>query len=357
MKAINFENTLIILNNKKNYLSDSIKYIEYIIKNDEYEYIKDEDKNMLNRILIDFKDKFKLLNKKINAVQLVNNMDISKYKPFLVNQNFFEQHSKFKQNIILIAKLKRNLDLLLSKQDLFKNRTFEYAGEVKYEKSINVQNFVFSSSIDYVTNFFTDETEKKHIVEKHFYSDDIKDNWKGLVSRIFLRKLSNKVLFKNGDVESIISEIKLERPTAYNTIKDDKGIDIKNTSPGNRASVLISVILENIENKILIIDQPEDNLDSKFIYQEIVKKMKQLKESRQIFLVTHNANIVINSDSENVICCKNDNNVIQYEYGAIEYNANVFDNKNMKDFIMDNLEGTEEAFKMRNAKYFLRGVK
>lgn len=356
LKVINFEKSLIKLNEQKTYLTNSIKYVKYIIENDKYGYIKSDDKKMLNRLLSDFNDKLELLSKKIKAVELVSNLDISKYKPFSVNQNFFEQHSEFKQNIRLIAKLKRNLDLILLKQDLFENRTFKYNGDEKYEKSINVQNFVFSSSINYNTNFYTKETEKKHIVKKHFYNDDIKEDWKGLVSRIFLRKLSNKVLFKSGNMDSIISEIKLERPTVYNTIKDDKGIDINDTSPGNRASVLISVILENLENKILIIDQPEDNLDSKFIYQEIVKKLKQLKTSRQIFLVTHNANIVINSDSENVICCKNDNNVINYEYGAIEYDTKIFDNKNMKEFIMDNLEGTEEAFKLRNAKYFLKGV-
>ena len=148
----------------------------------------------------------------------------------------------------------------------------------------------------------------------------------------------------------------MEKPKIYKTIIDNKGVDINSTSPGNRASVLISIILENTENKVLIIDQPEDNLDSKFIYQEIVKKIKTLKESRQIFLVTHNANIVVNSDSENVICCKNDDNKIKYEYGAIEYNQNTFDSKNMKEYILDNLEGTEEAFKLRNNKYFLKGV-
>lgn len=87
-----------------------------------------------------------------------------------------------------------------------------------------------------------------------------------------LKKTANKNLFKTGNVESITNEIKLEKPKIYKTIIDNKGVDINSTSPGNRASVLISIILENTENKVLIIDQPEDNLDSKFIYQEIVKK-------------------------------------------------------------------------------------
>lgn len=189
------------------------------------------------------------------------------------------------------------------------------------------------------------------------YTEDTRDGWANLIKKVFLGKLKNGVLFKNNNnADSIVQEILKKIPKPYKTIVDSKGVDINNTSPGNRASILITVILENQENKILIIDQPEDNLDSKFIYEEIVSRLKNLKTTRQIFLVTHNANIVVNSDSENVICCKNTDNTITYEYGAIEYRGKVFENNNMKEFILDNLEGTKEAFKTRSEKYFLKGA-
>ena len=351
----NFELNLINLTKQKNYLDSSIITIDNLIKNDHYNYIKSEELMLLNKLLNRFSLEVNIISKRINALTKVKKMDITKYKPFSVNQNFIEDHITFKNNIKKLAFLKKQLDNILKNDKLFENRTFKVNGLDKYEKSLKIRNFIFLSSIDFKTNFYTKEEEPKHIISKHFYAGDINCGWKKLVENVFLKKNNTQNLFKNGNVESIINEINLEKPKTYNTIIDEKGIDINNTSPGNRASVLISVILDNIENKVLIIDQPEDNLDSKFIYEEIVKKVKKLKESRQIFLVTHNSNIVINSDSENVICCKNNNNIINYEYGAIEYNKNIFENKNMKEYIMDNLEGTEEAFKLRNSKYFLKG--
>lgn len=351
-----FEKTMKNLSEKQLYLSESIKTLNNIITNDKYGYINKNRLIILNEILDDFKRQLYIVDKKIIGIRSIQNLDISVYKPFSVNESFIIEHQNFIRDIKKIARVKKELDNISAKIDLFENRKFKIDGKERYEQSIEVREFKFCSSLEYKTNFYTDEAEPKHIVARHFYSEDIKNGWKHLIEKIFLKKTANKKLFKTGNVESITNEIKLEKPKIYKTIIDNKGVDINSTSPGNRASVLISIILENTENKVLIIDQPEDNLDSKFIYQEIVKKIKTLKESRQIFLVTHNANIVVNSDSENVICCKNDDNNIKYEYGAIEYNQNIFDSKNMKEYILDNLEGTEEAFRLRNNKYFLKGV-
>lgn len=351
-----FEITMKKLSERQLYLSESIKTLNNIINNDKYGYINKKHLIILNEILGDFKRQLDIVDKKIIGIRSIQNLDISAYKPFSVNESFITEHQNFIKDIKKIARVKKELDNISAKIDLFENRKFKIDGKERYEKSIEVREFKFCSSLEYKTNFYTDEVEPKHIVARHFYSEDIKNGWKQLIEKVFLKKTANKNLFKTGNVESITNEIKLEKPKIYKTIIDNKGVDINSTSPGNRASVLISIILENTENKVLIIDQPEDNLDSKFIYQEIVKKIKTLKESRQIFLVTHNANIVVNSDSENVICCKNDDNKIKYEYGAIEYNQNTFDSKNMKEYILDNLEGTEEAFKLRNNKYFLKGV-
>lgn len=350
------KNTMENLEERNSYLNNSIESLESIIINDKYKYINKKYLKVLNEIVEDFKNKNDIISKKINCIKNIQKLDISAYKPFCVNENFIIEHQNFINDIRKIANLKRELDNISMKKDLFENRKFKVDGKEKYEKCIEVREFKFCSSLEYITDFFTKDIESKNIVQKHFYIDDVKDGWKQLIEKVFLKKNANKTLFKTGNVESIINEIRLNKPKTYKTIKDNNDIDINSTSPGNRASVLISIILENTENKILIIDQPEDNLDSKFIYKEIVKRIKKLKESRQIFLVTHNANIVVNSDSENIICCSNNNNEIKYEYGAIEYNKNIFDSKNMKGYILDNLEGTEEAFKLRNSKYFLKGV-
>ena len=99
-------------------------------------------------------------------------------------------------------------------------------------------------------------------------------------------------------------------------------------------------------DKPLIIDQPEDNLDSEFIFKTIVMNLRKIKEVRQVIIVTHNPNIAIACDAEQIICCsinKKDNR-ISYSSGSIE------DSK-IRKYVVDILEGTMPAFELRKLKY------
>ena len=81
----------------------------------------------------------------------------------------------------------------------------------------------------------------------------------------------------------------------------------KTLSPGQRADKLLDIVLDGDSGKILLIDQPEDDLDNETIYKTITKKIRELKLRRQIVIVTHNANIAITGDSDKIIVCQNDN--------------------------------------------------
>lgn len=125
------------------------------------------------------------------------------------------------------------------------------------------------------------------------------------------------------------------------------GKNLKELSPGERGIVLLIFYLAlNKSNMPLIIDQPEDNLDNQSVYSKLVPCIKMAKQQRQIIIVTHNPNIAIACDSEQIIYCEIDkkNNAIRYESGSIE-------NKNIKDKVVDVLEGTMPAFDLRRLKY------
>lgn len=120
-------------------------------------------------------------------------------------------------------------------------------------------------------------------------------------------------------------------------------------SHGQRAVAILSIISEDITdvklNFPLIIDQPEDQLDNRFIYKHLVKSIRQLKEKRQIILVTHNPNIPVSGDAENVICLNSDNNNGWPEsHGAL-------DEKSTQRNIINIMEGGEESLKLRIGKY------
>jgi predicted ATP-dependent endonuclease of OLD family len=81
------------------------------------------------------------------------------------------------------------------------------------------------------------------------------------------------------------------------------GIDLRKLSPGTRGIVLVLLYLalDDSEDCPLIIDQPEENLDPKSIYDELVPLFLAAKRRRQVIMVTHNANLVINTDADQII--------------------------------------------------------
>lgn len=118
-------------------------------------------------------------------------------------------------------------------------------------------------------------------------------------------------------------------------------------SPGERGIVLLVFYLALSKNDIpLIIDQPEDNLDNQSVYARLVPCIKEAKKKRQVIIVTHNPNIAIACDAEQVICCSIDkaDNHITYLSGGIE-------DKEIRKTVVDILEGTMPAFELRKMKY------
>lgn len=145
-------------------------------------------------------------------------------------------------------------------------------------------------------------------------------------------------------------------------------------SPGKKGTVLLILYLQiSTASYPILIDQPEDNLDNRTIYTQLCTMIKRKKSDRQIIIVTHNANLVVGTDSENVIVAnqkgQSSSNATQkyrFEYvnGPIEYSFKIEDKKHplfndelhrqgIREHICDILEGGQEAFRIRERKYGL----
>lgn len=96
--------------------------------------------------------------------------------------------------------------------------------------------------------------------------------------------------------------------------------------------------------KPFVFDQPEDDLDNDFIMHHLVPIFKKIKKYRQVIIVTHNANLVVNADAEQVIIAVNENEALSYSSGSIENIA-------IRDKICNILEGGKDAFTKREQKY------
>ena len=125
------------------------------------------------------------------------------------------------------------------------------------------------------------------------------------------------------------------------------GKSLSELSPGEKGIVLLVFYLAlDLDERPLVIDQPEDNLDNESIFTRLVPLIKKAKRRRQLIVVTHNPNIAVACDSEQVICAHMDamTNVITYQSGAIE-------NPKITKMILNVLEGTKPAFDFRGSKY------
>lgn len=119
-------------------------------------------------------------------------------------------------------------------------------------------------------------------------------------------------------------------------------------SPGERGALLLLFYLFiDKDDKPLIVDQPEENLDNESVYRYIVSFIKEAKQKRQIIMVTHNPNLAVVCDADQIIRMnidKKNKNKVSFESGGIE-------NPEMNNHVLDILEGTYKAFSNRSDKY------
>lgn len=120
-------------------------------------------------------------------------------------------------------------------------------------------------------------------------------------------------------------------------------VAMEKLSIGQKGTVLLKLFLAEGDYP-LIVDMPEENLDNKFIYDELVGAFRQAKTNRQLIVATNNANLVVNTDAEQVIVAECKDNVIRYQVGAIE-------DRGIRDEITTILEGGKEALRKREQKY------
>ena len=120
--------------------------------------------------------------------------------------------------------------------------------------------------------------------------------------------------------------------------------ELQHHSLGQRASALILFVLSQQENDLVMIDQPEDDLDNQTIYKDVIKQVRKLKPQTQFIFATHNANFPVLGDSEQIHAC-------QYSDESIDINSGSIDSPSIQQEIVDIMEGGEDAFNKRKEIY------
>ena len=134
------------------------------------------------------------------------------------------------------------------------------------------------------------------------------------------------------------------------------GVDIRKLSPGTRGIVLLLLYLalDDADGRPLVIDQPEENLDPKSVFDELVGLFVEAKSNRQVIMVTHNANLAINTDADQIIIAEAGPHPPE-ALPPISYTSGGLENTDIRRAACNILEGGEGAFLERGRRLRTRG--
>lgn len=344
--------------------------------------------NIKNKIIENIDEKIKCYEDKIKTfnitVESLKNKIESSVAIKELTKKVQDENAKLTQ-FLEIDKLSKELNQKIIKLiiRLSESVNFYYNSHNNFANIVN-ENKIVDDGLEFyveapfrkeafVSKFFsifdTRTTSFKEIMNPDNFTDDNYTNEK--IKDIIIKTINKDLLLKASyTTESALREILSDwYNTVYRVKMDDDPIDLM--SPGKKALVLLKILVSLAESNCpILIDQPEDDLDNRSIYEDLIKFIKKKKKERQIIIVTHNANIVLGSDAEEIIVANQlgtntPNNKYRFEYrsGSIENNLPIYtsdgvtiehgilNSHGIQQHICDVLEGGKTAFEIRKNKY------
>lgn len=186
--------------------------------------------------------------------------------------------------------------------------------------------------------------EYRNIIRQIRTDQELKESF----SATFKKAIRELDLDKFYRLEELIPNDELV--VSYKPEGGKKFVPLSAASAGQKTTAILTFILA-YGNVPLILDQPEDDLDNKLVYELVVKRLKIAKRNRQIIVITHNANIPVNGDAEYITSMDSDSVSVKKKYEG------TLDQAEIRSEICDVMEGSEFAFSMRAHKYHLRFAK
>ncbi len=285
---------------------------------------------------------------------------------------------------LLKEKLKKRKELLDERKEI-KNKIYYHRHELAKRLNANLKNTIegFSVTIGFAQGKYSDSFEnhlksvldyrttgviRAHLISRNTdpisFSESLRGNNIGFLKalthndhEVFNDSEINKITTKFSEISSrediesleyddLPSILVSKRVTDETTGKSDTVVKpLAHLSLGQQQSILLAILLHSKSTYPLLIDQPEDNLDSEFIYKTIVANLSKIKEKRQVIIVTHNPNIAVLGDAELIVPLKSSST------RSIVMSRGSVDNEATRKISCDILEGGERAFKRRRDIY------
>ncbi|MFZ5533669.1 MAG: TrlF family AAA-like ATPase [Pseudomonadota bacterium] len=155
---------------------------------------------------------------------------------------------------------------------------------------------------------------------------------------------STPEVFEKTFMQNLVAFVTYQVPNRF--VIRYRGKELKHHSLGQRASALLLYVLSQRQNDVIIIDQPEDDLDNQTIYDDVIKLLREMKPHAQFIFATHNANFPVLGDAEQVHACRYQDEQVAVRSGSI-------DARPVQEAIINIMEGGVEAFNRRKEVYNL----
>ena len=255
-------------------------------------------------------------------------------------------HSKYILKLEQITNLRKNFVSTILKDEKVKIKINSFRNKEDFENTLRKiidRNTGFYEDIDSLKELCFDGQVKTKMVEfRNLILNIRKQEEVSIITGHFKNLINGLTDADIDDLMLLMPEDEIEvqyKPTISSGFKS-----LSTASAGQKTTAILTFIL-SYGNTPIILDQPEDDLDNRLVYDLIVHKLKQAKENRQIIIVTHNANIPVNGDSEYIISMDSESRFLKvFSEGSV-------DKKEIKKEICDVMEGSEKAFEMRSNRY------
>ena len=326
-------------------------YQKYLKEKEEYENIK-------KTIIGDEDTPQSLAWYKKEKKYIENSLSSDLEEKYEIRRNIVRHIYKNKQNVEEIYRvIKTRID-----EKILKSKILLEEYEINIDSSLSMKNDFISNILYYIRQnikgSFKGRLEGESILRKIIKNHSIQTEDEMIT-------LCDEIIYKlkhdcsRDDEQRFIDEQITDMQAFYDYLFSLNYIDynyqlklgdkpLSLLSPGEKgALLLIFYLLLDMDNKPLILDQPEDNLDNNSVAKILVRFIKNAKKQRQIIMVTHNPNLAVVADAEQIIYVnidKQNNCEFTVESGSIE-------NPDINKHIVDVLEGAMPAFRKRDDKY------
>lgn len=305
-------------------------------------------------------------NKELNDAEAKLKEENGKLKNFEEIEKQLEERNKLKNE---------KIDSIVSSHISYKTNIQDLVEELKIKHDDVEIKTTFRFTNAKFRSFLEDRLNQRGY-ERQNYIKSLVENYENeteTTCREFLCKaLNEEIEYKNyNSNQSVVTEFFTTNWFDYSFDLTYQKDTFSQMSDGKKAFVVLKLLLEFSNKKCpILIDQPEDSLDNRAIYNELVTYIRKKKTERQIILVTHNPNIVVGADAENVIVANqhgtdslNENEMkFQYVNGSLEYTKKrpkeydgkkdfVLASQGIREHVCEILEGGEKAFQERENKY------